>query len=103
MVMLVKDVVNLENEAESITAYARTEAKQLEKTYEEEITAYHQKIIEEMNGKIAEFQKKAEEAYRTALSEAERDLEESLEALNCISDDVLEAQTERIVARLSKL
>jgi len=103
MLTLVEDVINLENEAESIIAHARTEAKQLEKAYEEEITANHQKIIEEMNGKIAEFQKKAEEAYRTALSEAERDLEESLEALNRISDDVLEAQTERIVARLSKL
>ena len=41
--MLVKDVVNLENEAESIIAHAHAEAKQLEKVYEEETAAAAEK------------------------------------------------------------
>jgi F0F1-type ATP synthase membrane subunit b/b' len=103
MVTLVKEVVNLEDEAESILASVRAETKQLEKACEEEIAAYHKKMTEEMIGKIAEFQKKTEETHRAALSEAERELKESLDALNCISDDVLVSQVERIVSGLTKL
>ncbi|MCX5808941.1 MAG: hypothetical protein NTX36_06165 [Proteobacteria bacterium] len=98
--MLVKDVVNLENEAESIIAHAHAEAKQLEKVYEEEIAAYRQKMTEEMNEKIAEFQKNIEETHKAALYEAERELKESLDALNSVSDDAFGSQVDLIVSQL---
>lgn len=100
MLTLVEDVVKLENEAESIIAHAHAEAEQLGKTYEEEIVAYHKKTTEGMNEKIAEFQKNIEETHKAALYEAERELKESLDALDHIPEDVLYAQVERIVVRL---
>jgi F0F1-type ATP synthase membrane subunit b/b' len=100
MVMLVEEVVNLENEAESIIAHANAEMKQLEKVYEEKIAAYRQKMIEEMHEKIAEFQKNIEETHKAAIYEAERELKESIDALNSVSDDAFGAQVSLIVSRL---
>jgi hypothetical protein len=100
MVMLVKEVVNLENEAESIIAHAHAETKQLEKIYEEEIAAYRQKMTEEMNEKIAGFQKNIEETHKAALYEAERELKELLDVLNSISDDAFRFWVDLIVSRL---
>jgi len=98
--MLVKDVVNLENEAESIIANAHVEAKQSEKFYEEKIAGYRRKMTEEMNERIAEFQKNIEETHKAALYEAEGELKESLDALNSVSDDAFGSRVDLIVARL---
>ena len=100
MLTLVEDVVNLENEAESIIAHAHAEAEQLGKTYEEEIVSYHKKMTEEMSGKVAEFQRKAEEKHEAALAEADRELRASLDALDHVPENVLQAQAERIAVRL---
>jgi len=103
MVMLIKDVVGLESEAESIVLQAHTEAKQLEKTVEEEIVSYRKKLIEETQQRIAEFQRNTEERYRNALAAAEGELKTVLDALDRTPDDSLRKQVGLIVSRCKNL
>ncbi len=101
--MLIKDVVSLENEAESIVMQAHAEAEQLERTAEEEIASYRGKLTEQAHQRIAEFQKNAEEAYGNALAEAEGELQAVLSALDRIPHDNLRKKVELIVSRCKNL
>lgn len=100
MVSLVKEIVSLEAEAESIIGHAHEAAKKLETDYEEQIAAYRQTVIEETNQRISEFRKKSDEAHKAALVEAERAQKIALDALENIPDDVLQKQVEQILTRL---
>ncbi|OPY75252.1 MAG: hypothetical protein A4E64_01990 [Syntrophorhabdus sp. PtaU1.Bin058] len=103
MATLVKDVVGLESEAESIVQQAHAEAKQLEKAVEEEIASYRKKLTEETHRKIAEFQKNTEETYRNAQKDAEEELKAVLDALDRIPHNNLQKQVEMIVSRCRDL
>jgi F0F1-type ATP synthase membrane subunit b/b' len=103
MVTLVKDVVGLESDAESIVQQAHAEVKLLEKSVEEEITSYRRKLTEETHQRIAEFQKNTEETYRNALTDAEEELKAVLDALDRIPYDNLQKQVEMIVSRCREL
>jgi glutamyl-tRNA reductase len=103
MVTLVKDVVGLESEAESIVQQAHTEAKQLEKSVEEEVASYRRKLTDETHQRIAEFQKDTEETYRIALTDAEEELKAVLGALDRIPHDNLKKQVGLIVSRCRNL
>jgi vacuolar-type H+-ATPase subunit H len=100
MVSLVKDIVSLEAEAESIIGHAHEAAKKLETDCEKQIASFRQKIIEETNQRISEFRIKLDEAHRTALVETEREQKIALDALESIPDDVLQKQVEQILTRL---
>jgi len=103
MATLVKEVVGIEEEAESIIAQARADAKQLEKAYEEEIKAYRNRMSDEIKEKIDAFHKTIEEANTIALHEEELRLKESLEAIDNISQDALERQVNAIISRVLNL
>lgn len=101
--MLIKDVVGLEGEAESIVLQAHSEAKQLESAAEEEVVSYRRKLTEQAHQKIAEFQRNTEEAYKKVLAEAEEELQAILDALDRIPHDKLRKQVEWIVSRCKDL
>ena len=100
MAMLVEDIVRLEKEAESIIAQAREDAKQLEEVCGEEIVAYRENMTEETNRRISEFRKEAEETFRKAMDEAERELSTALDNLEHIPDNLIQSQVARVVSRL---
>lgn len=100
MATLVREVVGIEEEAESIIADAHAEAKRLEKAYNEEVSAYRKNISDETNRKIEAFRKDVEEANKKALQDEKTKLDESLDALNGISQDIINSQVEIIVSRL---
>ena len=100
MATLVKDIVSLEKEAESIIACAREEAKQLEEVCGEEIVAYRENMTEETNQRISQFRKEAEETFKVAMDEAERELSTALYDLEHIPDNLIQTQVARIVSRL---
>lgn len=100
MSTLVKDVINIEKEAESIVSLAQEEAKRMEKHYEDQVADYRKKVMEETDRKIARFRKDAEEKHNTRMAEAEGELAAALGVFDRIPDDSLQEQAERIVERL---
>jgi len=97
---IVREVVGIEKEAESIISQAKAYTKQLENEYEEEIKAYRKRMSDELNEKIAAFHKNIEETNKSVLQEEEMRLNKSLEAINNIPQDVLTGLVNAIVSRM---
>lgn len=103
MSSLIKDVLTVEKEADSIIEGARNQARQIEKSCEEEIEAYRRQKTMEMEDMVAGFQKKAEEDYISTLSLYENELRESINQIEGISEQVIARQVEQILERLYRL
>jgi hypothetical protein len=103
MAMLVKEIVDLEAEAESILAEARAEEQNLEKSVDKEIATYRERLAEELNRKLSAFQKETAERHTSLTAQAESELKEALNDLDNIPGETLRRQVERIVARFRGL
>ena len=99
---LVENIVSLENEADSIVAQARAEAKELEQSAIAEVEAYRRQLAEETDQKISAFQGETEERHKHSIAEAEKELAQVLDAVGQISGSVLREQIDRIITRFSE-
>jgi hypothetical protein len=99
---LVENIVSLENEADSIVAQARAEAKEIEQSAVAEVEAYRRQLAEETEQKISAFQGETEEKHKNSIAEAEKELAQVLDAVGQISGNVLREQIDRIITRFSE-
>jgi hypothetical protein len=99
---LVENIVSLENEADSIVAQARAEAKDTEQSAIGEVEAYRRKLAEETEQKISAFQRETGERQKHSIAEAEKELAQVLDAVGQISGSVLREQIDRIITRFSE-
>ena len=102
MAALVEEIVSLENEADSIVAQARAEAIEVEQSAIVEVEAYRRQRAKETEQKISAFQKETEEKHRHSIAEAEKELAQTLDAVDQISGSVLREQIDRIITRFSE-
>ena len=87
---LVENIVSLENEADSIVAQARVEAKEIEKSGIAEAEAYRRQLAEETDQKISAFPRETEERHKHSIAEAEKELAQALDAMDQISGSSIE-------------
>jgi hypothetical protein len=99
---LVENIVSLENEADSIVAQARTEAKEIEQSVAAEVEVYRRQLAEETEQKVSVFQRETEEKHKHSIAEAEKELAQVLDAVGQISGSVLREQIDRIITRFSE-
>ena len=99
---LVENILSLENEADSIVAQARVEAKEIEQSAIVEVEAYRRQLAEETEQKISAFQRETEEKHQLFVAEARKELDRTLDAMDQIAGGVLREQINRIVARFSE-
>jgi hypothetical protein len=99
---LVENILSLENEADSIVAQARAEAKEIEQSAIVEVEAYRRQLAEETEQKISAFEKKTEERHKHSIGEAEKELAQALDAVDQILGGVLREQIDRIITRFSE-
>jgi hypothetical protein len=99
---LVENIVSLENEADSIVAQARAEAKEIEQSAVAEIEAYRRQLAEETEQKIFAFQGETEGKHKHSIAEAEKELAQVLAAVDQILGSVLREQIDRIITRFSE-
>ena len=100
---LVGNIASLENEADSIVAQARAEAKELEKSTLTETGAYRWKLTNDTGQKISAFQREMDKKYQLSVGEAQKELVQALDAIGQIKDVKLKEQVDRIVTRFSEL
>jgi F0F1-type ATP synthase membrane subunit b/b' len=100
---LVENILSLENEADSIVAQARAEAKEIEKSAIHDVEAYRRRLAEETHQKVRAFQKEAEEKHKRSVAEMEKDLSRVLNDIDRIADDTLKRQVDRIVIKFSEM
>ena len=103
MATLVEKIVTLENEADSIVAQTRAEAKEIEKSAMTEMDVYRLKLAEETDQKVAAYQGEMEEKHRRSVAEAEKELAQALDAIDQIVGEAVKRQIDRIVARFNEL
>ena len=99
---LVENILSLENEADSIVAQARAEAKEIEQSAIVEVEAYRHQLAEETEQKISAFQRETEEKHKHSIAEAEKELAQALDAVDQTSGSVLREQIDRIITRFSE-
>ena len=103
MATLVENIVSLENEADSIVAKARVEAKEIENSSIAEAEAYRLKLAEETEQKVGAFRKETEEKYQRSIAEAQDELAQALSAMDHIAGSAVREQINRIISRFSEL
>ena len=99
---LVENIVSLENEADSIVAQARVEAKEIEQSAIVELEAYRRQLAEETEEKVSTFQRETGERHKHFIAEAEKELAQALDAVDQISGSVLREQMDRVITRFSE-
>ena len=99
---LVENIVSLENEADSIVAQARVEAKEIEQSAIVELEAYRRQLAEETEEKVSTFQRETGERHKHSIAEAEKELAQALDAVDQISGSVLREQMDRVITRFSE-
>jgi hypothetical protein len=99
---LVENILSLENEADSIVAQARVEAKEIEKSAIIEVEAYRRQLAEETDQKVSAFQRETEEKHKHSIAEAEKELVQALDAVDQLPRDLFKKQIDRIITRFSE-
>jgi hypothetical protein len=99
---LVETILSLENEADSIVAQARAEAKEIERSADAEVEAYRRQLAGETEQKISAFRKETEEKHHLFIAEARKELDQTLDAMDRIAGAVLREKINRIVGRFSE-
>jgi hypothetical protein len=100
---LVENILSLENEADSVVAQARAEAKEMEKAAVLEAEAYRRKLSEETDQKVLAFQREMEDRHNRSVAEVEEELDQALNAIDQITGDALKQQIEKIVTKYGEM
>ncbi len=82
---LVGNIASLENEADSVVAQARAEAKELEKSTLTEAEAYRWKLTNDTGQKVSAFQREMDEKYQLSADEAQKELAQALAAIDQVA------------------
>ena len=103
MAALVENIVALEKEADAIVAQARTEAKEIEKSAIGEAESYRRRLAEDTDKKVIAFQKETEEKHQRSVAETQKELGQTLDAIDQIAGDTLKKQIDKILTRFGEL
>ena len=103
MAALVENIVALEKEADAIVAQARTEAKEIEKSAIGEAESYRRRLAEDTEKKVTAFKKEMEEKHQRSVAETQKELGQTLDAIDQIEGDTLKKQIDKILTRFGEL
>lgn len=100
---LVKNIVDLEAEAEAVIEKARVEAREMDNKVRQDIASYQDRIGKEVDARVKAYREEAEYRHARDMADAKRQLEEALAALSGISEQAVRVQVNRILEHCRNL
>lgn len=100
---IVKNIIELEAEADTVIERARAEAKKMESAVRDEISSHQDRVNKELDAKVAAYHDDARGRHARDMEDAKRQLEEALVALSSISEHTIQVQVDRILEHYRNL
>lgn len=100
---LVKDVVDLEAEADAVIEKARAEARELDRAVKRDIASYQDRVGTDLDARVQVYREEAEARHARMMADARDELERALRSLERVPEGTLRAQVDRILERCRSL
>lgn len=97
MSSLVEQVLDLEKEANAVVEHARAEARRIEQGAEDEVVRLKQEVSADIERRIAEFRRQAEQRHALDIEQATLEAKNALDVLEGIDTQALQRQVDRVV------
>lgn len=100
---LVKNVMDLEAEADAVIEKARAEARELDNAVKRDIASYQDRVGRELDARVQGYREEAQARHARTMADARDELESALRFLEQIPEGTIRAQVERILERCRSL
>jgi len=99
MASLIDSITAIEEQANNLISKAHAEAKETEKSTENEIRVIQEEMAATVQSRAAAYRQEAEGRHRAAVAKAETEAQAALAAVDSIKPEVIREQARCIVAR----